>query len=76
MIPPLSLLVLLGFSLAVTTLSNLLFGAELGLLHPIAHVAVGLVMLLLVSLHVWQSDVVLADFLQRNLPHLRQKRNM
>ncbi|VDK83608.1 unnamed protein product [Litomosoides sigmodontis] len=62
-LPNFSTILILLFSLIVTSLSLLIFGADDGIMHNAAHVAVGCSLFIFVINHIYQNDLHIAMFL-------------
>ncbi|KAK0398062.1 hypothetical protein QR680_002410 [Steinernema hermaphroditum] len=69
LLPSVSTILLLVFSLFVTNLSNLIFGSTAGIVHNGAHIAIGGVMFLVVVLNIYKSELLLQQFVSRSIQH-------
>ncbi|TKR57570.1 hypothetical protein L596_030815 [Steinernema carpocapsae] len=62
LLPSVTTITLLIFSLVVTNLSNLIFGSTAGIIHNGAHIAIGGVMFLVVTLNIYNSEVLFQQY--------------
>ncbi|VDN55779.1 unnamed protein product [Dracunculus medinensis] len=69
-LPTLSTIFLLLFSLLILTLSLLIFGSTGGIIHNGAHLAVGGALFFFVINHIYHQDISLAHFVNSYLYHL------